>query len=76
MIEATFVHNLHALREDASKAVLSLLKEYDVDVIIGPGDSRTGSVGSASGFPVANIPLGFAFFNGRLFTLHMIVPPK
>jgi amidase len=66
--------NLKALREKASGSVQSLLEEYDVDVIVGPGDSRTGSVGAASDFPVANLPLGFADFNGRGFGLHMIAP--
>jgi amidase len=65
---------LKALREKASAGVRSLLEEYDIDVIIGPGDSRTGSVGSAADFPVANLPLGFANFNGRGFGLHMIAP--
>jgi amidase len=69
-----FERNMNALRDKASGSVRSLLKEYDVDVIVGPCDSRTGSVGSASGFPVANLPLGFAHFNGRGFGLHMIAP--
>lgn len=45
-----------------------------MDVILGPCDSRLGSVGAAPGFPVGNLPLGFANFNGRPFSLHMIAP--
>lgn len=69
-----FDRNLKALRDKAAESVLRLLEEYDVDVVVGPGDSRTGSVGSASDFPVANLPLGFANFNGRGISLHMIAP--
>jgi amidase len=54
--------------------VKQLLDEFDVDVILGPSDSRTASVSSASGFPVGNLPLGFADFNGRGFSLHMVAP--
>ncbi|KAI0541621.1 hypothetical protein GGR58DRAFT_455545 [Xylaria digitata] len=33
------------------------------------------SVGSASGYPVGNLPLGYANFNGRVFSLlHAIAP--
>jgi len=70
-----YERNLKALRDTASSSVSNLMKEYDVDVIVGPCDSLTGSVGSASGFPTANLPLGFAGFNGRAFSLHMIAQP-
>ncbi|KAF2793354.1 amidase signature enzyme [Melanomma pulvis-pyrius CBS 109.77] len=69
-----FERNMNALREFASSKVKGLLHEHDLDVILGPCDSRTGSVGSASGFPVGNLPLGFAEFNGRPFALHMLAP--
>ncbi len=74
MTQETYDRNLKALRGFAANNVRGLLKEYDVDVILGPCDSRTGSVGSAAGFPVGNLPLGFAHFNGRPFSLHMIAP--
>lgn len=44
-----------------------------MDVILGPCDSRMASVGAAAGFPVGNLPLGHAFFNGRPFSLHAIM---
>lgn len=52
-----------------------MMNGYEVDVILGPCDSRTASVGAAAGFPVGNLPLGYAFFNGRPFSLHVIAPP-
>jgi len=76
MTREVFERNLKALRDKASGNVIDLLKKYDVDVVLGPSDSRTGSVGAAAGFPVANLPLGFAQFNGRGFALHMIAPEK
>lgn len=69
-----FERNLKALRDKAASIVTQLLEVYDVDVIVGPSDSRTGSIGSAAGFPTANLPLGFAHFNGRGFGIHMIAP--
>ncbi|MCJ1313408.1 hypothetical protein MMC25_007086 [Agyrium rufum] len=72
--KAEFERNLKAFREMASRIVKNLLKEYEADVIIGPCDSRTGSVGSSSDFSVANLPLGFADFDGRGFGLHMLAP--
>jgi amidase len=49
--------------------------DYEVDVNLGPGDSRTASMASAAGFPSANLPLGLADFNDRGFGLHMIARP-
>jgi amidase len=66
--------NLKALREKGSSSIQSVLFEYDVDVIVGPCDSFAGMAGAASDFPVANLPLGFADFNGRGFSLHMLAP--
>ncbi|KAI8713744.1 Amidase domain-containing protein [Fusarium sp. LHS14.1] len=63
-----------ALRGAAAHSLLSLMKEYDVDVLLGPCDSRFNSMGAAAGFPVGNLPLGFADFNGRPFSLHAIAP--
>lgn len=74
--EEEFDRNFKSLRDKAAGNIRSLLRDYDVDAILGPCDSRTGSMGSAPGFPVANLPLGFAHFNGRPFSLHMIAPAK
>lgn len=72
--EEQYDRNFKALRGAASHTLLSLMKEYDVDVLLGPCDSRFNSVGAAAGFPVGNLPLGFADFNGRPFSLHAIAP--
>lgn len=74
MTQETYDRNLKALRDFAANNVRSLLQQHEVDVILGPCDSRTGSVGAAAGFPVGNLPFGFAHFNGRPFSLHMIAP--
>ncbi|KAM6508595.1 hypothetical protein FSOLCH5_011590 [Fusarium solani] len=66
--------NFKALRAAASHTLLSVMKGYDVDVLLVPCDSRFASVGAAAGFPVGNLPLGFADFNGRPFSLHAIAP--
>ncbi|KAI1425000.1 putative glutamyl-tRNA amidotransferase subunit A [Xylaria sp. FL1777] len=42
-----------------------ILKEYDVDVIIGPADSFITSLATGSGYPVAGMPLTYLDFNGR-----------
>jgi len=52
------------------------LDENQVDVIMAPSDSRLVSVASAAGCPVANVPLGFARFNGRAHGLTAIVHPR
>lgn len=62
-----------AFRDKASGNVCSLLKEYDVDAILGSCDSRTGSVGAAAGFPNPNLPLGFGHLNGQPFSLHVSI---
>ncbi|KAL6354239.1 hypothetical protein LRP88_12573 [Fusarium phalaenopsidis] len=64
--------NFKALRAAAPHTLLSVMKGYDVDVLLGPCDSRFATVGAAAGFPVGNLPLGFADFNGRPFSLHAI----
>jgi len=52
------------------------LDENQVDVIMAPSDSRLVSVASAAGCPVANVPLGFARFNGRAHGLNVIARPR
>ncbi|KAJ4234774.1 hypothetical protein NW757_013567 [Fusarium falciforme] len=72
--EEQYDRNFKALRGAVSHTLLSLMKEYDVDVLLRPCDSRFASVGAAAGFPVGNLPLSFADFNGRPFSLHAIAP--
>ncbi|KAK4446542.1 putative amidase [Podospora aff. communis PSN243] len=42
-----------------------ILKEFNVDVIIGPADSFITSLATGSGYPVAGMPLSYLDFNGR-----------
>lgn len=62
------------IRETAANAVNSLLKKHDVDVIVGPSDSKLAGVAAAAGFPIGNVPLGFAEFNGRGIGLSVLAP--
>jgi amidase len=74
MTAEEYARNATAIREAARAAVQRALKDHDVDVILGPCDSRINSVGAAAGYPVGNLPLGYANFNGRGFSLHAIAP--
>ncbi|KAJ5723744.1 hypothetical protein N7488_001779 [Penicillium malachiteum] len=48
-------------------------REYDVDIIAGPLDSRLGSIAAVAGFPSATVPLGYAeSYNGRAYGLSII----
>ncbi|UPL02693.1 hypothetical protein LCI18_013627 [Fusarium solani-melongenae] len=57
--EEQYDRNFKSLRDAASHSLLSLMEEYGVDVLLGP---------------FGNLPLGFADFNGRPFSLHAIAP--
>lgn len=46
-----------------------ILKTYDVDVIIGPTESKMCSYAASAGYPIATLPLGYLDFNGRPFGL-------
>ncbi|KAK3379119.1 amidase signature domain-containing protein [Lasiosphaeria ovina] len=62
------------MRETAANAVEALLKEHDIDVIIGSSDARLAGIAAAAGFPIGNVPLGFADFNGRAIGLSLLAP--
>ncbi|OAR02108.1 hypothetical protein LLEC1_05478 [Akanthomyces lecanii] len=47
------------------RAVDKCLKEYGVDIILGPGDSRINELYASAGYPMAVVPLSYASFNGR-----------
>lgn len=61
-------------RHRATSAIKKSLAENEIDVILGPADSRIASVAAAAGFPVAAVPLGLADFNGRAFGMLLISP--
>ncbi|KAK0722658.1 amidase signature domain-containing protein [Lasiosphaeria miniovina] len=69
-----YERNFAALREFARASVHKVLAAHDVDVILAPGDSMLAAVGAAGGFPIGNLPLGFARFNGRAFSLFALAP--
>lgn len=52
---------------------VDLVQEY-LTQIANPNHEGLKLNGSAAGFPVTNLPLGFAHFNGRPFSLHIIAP--
>ncbi|KAJ8132083.1 hypothetical protein O1611_g1542 [Lasiodiplodia mahajangana] len=62
------------VRSTAAKAVEKLLKTHDIDVVIGSSDARLAGVAAAAGFPLGNVPLGFADFNGRAIGLSVLAP--
>ncbi|KAH7416717.1 amidase signature domain-containing protein [Cadophora sp. MPI-SDFR-AT-0126] len=45
------------------------LKDFDVDVIIGPADSSVNLIIAAAGYPSATVPLSYLDYNGRPFGL-------
>ncbi|KAL8848648.1 MAG: hypothetical protein Q9221_006322 [Calogaya cf. arnoldii] len=52
-----------------------LMEEYDIDVIIAPGDCMLSTYSTASGFPLATLPLGYLDdFNGRPVGLLVMAP--
>lgn len=73
----------HAREVSRSKGIDKILKDYDLDVIIGPAESSTTDLASASGswnspvssvrtdrslgYPIASLPLGYLDFKGRPF---------
>ncbi|KAI9772633.1 MAG: hypothetical protein M1840_000227 [Geoglossum simile] len=66
-----------ALRHSTSRAVREdgvdkILREYNLDVIIGPADSDMETVYGISGYPVVTLPLGYLDLNGRPFGLAAI----
>jgi amidase len=48
------------------------LKDFDLDVVIGPMDGRIPTVAAAAGYPVGAMPLGYSKTNGRPFGLAIV----
>ncbi|KAJ5117013.1 amidase signature domain-containing protein [Penicillium angulare] len=74
MTDEEFQSESRQVRETATKSVESTLEKYGVDVIIGSSDARIAGVAAAAGFPVENVPLGNADFNGRAISLSVLAP--
>ncbi|KAJ3562306.1 hypothetical protein NPX13_g8612 [Xylaria arbuscula] len=74
MTEEHYNRNVKALRTAARDAIDRVLSKHNLDVVLGPCDSRLNSMAAAAGYPLGNLPLGYADFNGRGFSLHIIAP--
>ncbi|KAI1366138.1 amidase signature domain-containing protein [Xylaria arbuscula] len=74
MTEEQYNRNVKALRTAARDAIDRVLSKHNLDVVLGPCDSRLNSMAAAAGYPLGNLPLGYADFNGRGFSLHIIAP--
>lgn len=48
------------------------LKDFDLDIIVGPMDGRIPTVAAAAGYPVGAMPLGYSKTNGRPFGLAIV----
>ncbi|KAJ5648058.1 hypothetical protein N7490_004430 [Penicillium lividum] len=60
--------NLSYLRQmGGEKGVDMALKQYGVDVILGPIDSGLTSLATAAGYPLCAMPLSYLDYNGRPF---------
>jgi len=53
----------------ATDGVDRVLKEHDVDIIIGPADSRLPDVLALARYPAVTLPLSYLHWNGRPFGL-------
>ncbi|KAI1368526.1 putative glutamyl-tRNA amidotransferase subunit A [Xylaria arbuscula] len=59
---------IQAMRDfGQNQAIEQCLKQYEVDVILGPADSEIDDYYTAAGYPMAALPLSYHSFNGRPF---------
>ncbi|KAI9817887.1 MAG: hypothetical protein M1827_001006 [Pycnora praestabilis] len=59
----------HVRNTSRDQGIDKTLQEYDIDAIIGPGDSTLYALVAAAGYPIATLPLSYLDFNGRAFGL-------
>ncbi|KAF2655860.1 amidase family protein [Lophiostoma macrostomum CBS 122681] len=59
----------HSRRSGRELGIDKTLKDFDVDVILGPGDGPLFYIAGIAGYPIASLPLGYLDFNGRPFGL-------
>ncbi|EED21632.1 glutamyl-tRNA(gln) amidotransferase subunit A, putative [Talaromyces stipitatus ATCC 10500] len=63
-----YVTHLRNIREiGRTNGIDRILKDYEIDVIIGPADSQMTKIAAAAGYPIASLPLGYLKYNGRAF---------
>ncbi|KAL8750099.1 MAG: hypothetical protein Q9199_007284 [Rusavskia elegans] len=63
----------YARQVSRTKGIDKILEDYSLDVIIGPAESSMTDFASASGYPIASLPLGYLEFNGRPFGMAALV---
>ncbi|KAI0206693.1 amidase signature domain-containing protein [Astrocystis sublimbata] len=67
-----FEQKMPQFRDAMCQEIGDCLERYQAGFILAPGDSLLPSHAMASGHPIANVPLGFARFNGRPFGMQMV----
>ncbi|EPS29808.1 hypothetical protein PDE_04758 [Penicillium oxalicum 114-2] len=58
-----------------TRGIDKIFKEFNVNVIVGPAESGLTGFASATGYPIATLPLGYLDFNGRPHGLAAIAGP-
>ncbi|KAF2686408.1 amidase signature enzyme [Lentithecium fluviatile CBS 122367] len=66
------LEHLRSMARD--EGVEKILKEYEVDIIMGPCDSPLPLFAACGGYPVISLPLGYLDYNGRPFGLIALGP--
>ncbi|KAJ5734300.1 hypothetical protein N7493_003086 [Penicillium malachiteum] len=73
MSEQEYTEGAKMIRETARvNGIDRVLAAYDLDVIMGPMDSKIHTVAAAAGCPVGTMPLGYSSINGRPFGVCII----
>ncbi|OBT77497.1 hypothetical protein VF21_05228 [Pseudogymnoascus sp. 05NY08] len=64
---------LHDHRRKIAANLDTTFKKYDINIILGPGDSPITQYAVANGYPAAALPLSYLDFNGRPIGLVALV---
>lgn len=70
--DAEFDSKLGVARSFAQVSITKLLRDNELDAVLGPADARMASVAAIAGYAVGSLPLGYAEFNGRAFGVNII----
>ncbi|KAF7720093.1 Uncharacterized protein PECH_001205 [Penicillium ucsense] len=67
---------IHHVRDvGRTRGIDKIFEEFNVNVIVGPAESGLTGFASATGYPIATLPLGYLDFNGRPHGLAAIAGP-
>lgn len=69
------IQAIRKVNHEVGSSFEKTLDKYQIDVIIGPGDSFFTTFAAANGCPVAAMPLSYLDLNGRPFGLMAMVRP-